>query len=86
MIIEINDDKVLWSHGTNLTVDESWSRADIEELIWTYESQKHGQWVWFPEIGAYSCSICHKYSYRDITESFNYCPHCGAKMDGARNR
>lgn len=87
MIIEINDDKVLWSHGTNLTVDESWSRADIEELIWTYESQKHGEWIDCKGSngkGYRKCSEC--LHTQEITGLFNFCPNCGARMDGTRNR
>ena len=83
MIIEIDNDKVLWSYGTNLTIDESWNRANTEELIKVYETQKHGKWI--KTIGengvtdAVCCSIC---GFEDNRyELFNYCPRCGAKMD-----
>jgi len=55
--------------------------------------QKHGKWIEYPEClqydNAYSddhivCSeCCHVWSLLDnCTETFNYCPNCGAKMDG----
>jgi hypothetical protein len=57
------------------------------------EPVRRGRWVTYPEClaydGAYSdthmaCSEC-KYVW-DImdndAETFDYCPHCGAKMDG----
>ena len=55
--------------------------ADVEEV-------RHGEWVlleYCANEGVY-CSICHKKVYRkdyanQKTQS-NYCPNCGAKMDG----
>lgn len=31
--------------------------------------------------GVYRCSLC-EMTYQDIGYGFNYCPNCGAKMDG----
>lgn len=50
---------------------------------------KHGRWIEHPHIdygggynGAdYKCSICGFNDVYDI-EDYNYCPKCGAKMDG----
>lgn len=59
--------------------------ADVVEVI-------HGHWISQQEAEtindygkAYCCSICGHCDW-DCTESesFNYCPHCGAKMDGER--
>lgn len=54
---------------------------------------KHGEWIYnCAEWGSsdyskdvyYKCSICGKeYEQFDIDEA-NYCPNCGAKMDGER--
>ena len=52
----------------------------------------HARWIEFPEClkfeGAYSkdhiaCGACHHvWSIMDNdTDTFDYCPHCGAKMD-----
>ena len=45
---------------------------------------KHGRWIWdnSPEFGnpygSYKCSECNeRQSFKE-----NYCPNCGAKMDG----
>ena len=54
---------------------------------------RHGRWVGYPEClkytNAYSddhivCSVCEEcYSIMDNDcERFNYCPNCGARMDG----
>jgi len=56
------------------------------------DSRKHGRWVGFPEClkypNAYAddhivCSSCEEcFSVLDnCTERFDYCPHCGARMD-----
>ena len=53
---------------------------------------KHGRWIDYPEClkypNAYSrdhivCSVCEEcFSVLDnATERFDFCPHCGAKMD-----
>ena len=55
----------------------------------TYEDLvPHGRWgkvipsksaaKWSSKV---SCSVCHKAGY----ERYNYCPNCGAKMDGGQD-
>lgn len=49
------------------------------------EGVTHGEW----KVSAYrtieECSICGKYiKYAYGTAEKNYCPHCGAKMDGGK--
>lgn len=48
--------------------------ADVEEV-------KHGEWK---ECGFMNlqCSICHKYN----VEKSRFCPYCGAKMDGGKEK
>jgi rubrerythrin len=59
--------------------------ADIAEA-------RHGHWITEKEALeidrydlAFTCSVCGRCDW-DCTESesFNYCPNCGAKMDGER--
>lgn len=54
--------------------------------------QKHGQWMklspWDNHVQSCLCLNCDKISYRKkdgvyIGKIPNYCPNCGAKMDGA---
>lgn len=68
------------------------SRSDVQEI-------KHGEWEkYYPENefenkheGLYHCSICgHGVDVVDGTitpldRGINYCPDCGAKMDGGNN-
>ena len=60
--------------------------ADVEEV-------KHGKWIEKEEIYGdvyYTCSNCNNdWTTIDGTpqENFmNYCPHCGAKMDGGDSK
>ena len=50
--------------------------ADVSEV-------KHGKWRYIPHYNgfydcAYICNVCKKISL----EKGNYCPNCGARMDG----
>lgn len=47
----------------------------------------HGHWYWKPDNDrerswTLTCSVCE--SQEGTSESYNYCPNCGAKMDGER--
>lgn len=50
----------------------------------------HGRWIWHEEEFEYECSACHcRFDYNPTFENFehgfhyaNWCPYCGAKMDG----
>lgn len=51
--------------------------SDVQEV-------KHGKWLYQEPDDAYSwkpylCSVCGEKGGKNYTE---YCPHCGAKMDG----
>lgn len=57
------------------------------------EHVRHGRWI--KQEGHYYCSFCNTqnfYAYlynsdtREYEQQDNYCPHCGAKMDGERER
>ena len=49
------------------------------------DAVKHGRWVWNDESECWVCNNC-EYSalnnYRGNSAESNYCPNCGAKMDG----
>ena len=55
--------------------------ADVVEV-------RHGEWV---EVDGddvrrlCECSICHDWVMIDYSYIANYCPHCGAKMDGGQD-
>lgn len=72
-----------WSDGWDKAID-----AAIEELdkipAANVRSERHGHWIyqepddefsWKP----YLCSACGEKGGKNYTE---FCPHCGAKMDG----
>lgn len=48
------------------------------------ETVKHGRWVEL-HLGKLRCSVCEKESMCVgwlIDGKYDYCPHCGARMDG----
>lgn len=60
--------------------------ADVVEV-------KHGRWLISKryeeiiemEVVKYTCSVCNEYrlSATGLSQATNYCPACGARMDGA---
>lgn len=49
--------------------------ADVEEV-------KHGRWI--EKIGRAMCSVCADECWSYSAMEYNYCPNCGAKMDGGK--
>lgn len=46
---------------------------------------KHGHWIWSDDLCEYCCSRCGHTDDYGIHPDVEYCPYCGAKMDGAIN-
>lgn len=52
--------------------------ADVVEV-------KHGEWIWSEENECWVCRCCEMSAlnnYRGNSTASNYCPNCGARMDG----
>ena len=49
--------------------------ADVVEV-------KHGKWELGKSGCMYFCSNCENWAFPREAEEWNYCPRCGAKMDG----
>lgn len=48
-----------------------------------YAEVKHGEWIY--DVKYYSCSICAGIRFNLLLGTdAEYCPYCGAKMDGVR--
>lgn len=77
--------------------DDELLSVDVRRIIYESpiidaEPVRHGRWkidtVWTfnsfePEIVEEKCFLCGRYVQRYRTQSpNNYCPNCGAKMDG----
>ncbi len=82
------DERVLFG----LDVDECREKLGCALMRWLdkveaveAEPVRHGRWI-HDETGANYCSECNEYPYDDgefhLVWHTNYCPHCGAKMDG----
>ena len=54
----------------------------FEYAIECVRERKVGKWEWYKESPTYMrCSSCGEAEFRKT----KYCPHCGAKMEGAEN-
>ena len=59
------------------------AKCDLAEA----EPVRHGKWIYhpddlFPCESKQECSICHSKELFTL-DNENYCPNCGAKMDGS---
>ena len=69
----------------NAIVDKCINR--LMQLPIYRQEQKVGKWHWIEERTYMQCLNCHDiWHYEENqTERFKFCPHCGAKMEGADN-
>lgn len=87
-----NYERIIRSDAIGVVVDlciKSAPAVDVQKI-------KHGEWT-KDDSGSCYCSACGWYADYDydyvtyVTNNglgngdFNYCPHCGAKMDGGNN-
>lgn len=50
------------------------------ENVKDWEPVVHGRWNELePEIGLFECNLC---GHKILRATCNYCPNCGARMDG----
>lgn len=67
---------MFWTGGIEKAIDEA-PTIDAEPI-------RYGEWIGKPMIGGYSrmrCSVCDNV-FLDNKEKWNYCPCCGARMEG----
>ena len=51
---------------------------------------RHGRWEYIPQtlntLSRFRCPFCGWWTLDpSVGDVYNYCPHCGARMDGAEN-
>ena len=68
--------------GKNITVE---SVCEVFKNKSDYAKVKHGYWIYDAKDEYFFCSQCELSAlnnYRGLSADSEYCPHCGAKMDG----
>ena len=79
----MSDCKVVHKHRALNRNIKQIPTADVVEARhgkwYKHDKKKHGD-------TCYHCSVCENYALSDcmVWELTDYCPHCGAKMDGER--
>ncbi len=76
-------------------VDDEQGCGLLEDVIWEVDAQPaadvapvvHGKWEYIPQtlntLSQLRCPFCGWWSLDpSIDGAYNYCPNCGAKMDG----
>lgn len=92
LLEDFGEEPMVWNDGEAEIQERSdWHRYRvIVKLQPTVDAVEvvHGEWE--KQQGIYSCSICGKVCPYDVQADIiqywtcNYCPNCGAKMDGER--
>lgn len=86
-LIDADELMELYDGCDGLSVPIAAVRQNIEDApAIDSEPVRHGHWIvhvdeLFPSESAQECSICHAEEWISLKHE-NYCPHCGAKMDG----
>ena len=78
------DPEETWCFGANIEVIHIEDVKDAPTI--DAEPVKQGRWAQTKYYTEYICTCCQNIVYIPCTKaggiSFNYCPYCGAKMDG----
>ena len=67
----------IWSVGVAMAMGEVWSAPTVDAV-----EVVHGEWIEEAIYDKIICDVCgHEWNILDNdTETFNYCPNCGADM------
>lgn len=83
-LVEENRDMFYHDSGVNGAITrallevEKAPTSDVVEVV-------HGAWENYPSHAYRRCSVCKvEFDKPKFNVRANYCPHCGAKMDGER--
>ena len=73
-------------NGANSDEHQAWYKADdVYKALKEVPSADRPRGEWKPLRGRYAeCSVCEESYYMPHLRWSNYCPNCGAKMDGER--
>ena len=66
----------------DISLVRKWLREEFEEVEVELAEVKHGKWQ--KRGNEKKCSAC-DFIYYSNNDEWNFCPNCGAKMDGASN-
>ena len=76
---EFEDARRIYTNGSKLIPS-----FRVKQMMEHYAPVRHGRWIEQEKYAfgvMYDCSICDN-RILDNGHSWNYCPNCGAKMDG----
>ena len=79
---EFEDARRIYTNGSKLIPS-----FRVKQMMEHYAPVRHGRWIEQEKYAfgvMYDCSICGN-RILDNGHSWNYCPNCGAKMDGDMN-
>ena len=91
-LIDANELVSLMKYYDEQQRTDMWETSEIEHLlgeISTVDAVEvvHGRWEWITEdiYGCTNCGVTNHVKEVMGQPDFNYCPNCGAKMDGGKD-
>lgn len=82
---DLADEKWHLGYGSRMYSNVAgWLKEYFEEVKIDVRPERHGHWITRHE-GLPFCSECNYNGLGYIAVDLDYCPHCGAKMDGKEN-
>ena len=84
--IDANKIRYSWTYDEDGTEHDGITLESIVDKVPTADVSEvdHGKWEWYREL-EYTCSRCNSTTEVDEVMGrplYNFCPYCGAKMDG----
>lgn len=73
-----------WDQGYNCGIERAESEIECAPTV-EAEPVRHGKWNETNFMKVRECSCCHAQWGMYSIEEFDYCPSCGARMDGGTN-
>lgn len=81
-----DEDKTEWKKWPIILKERSAFKFDVADASTAdVVERKHGKWK-LNKDGNWACQFCEFDPYHDNMKGMNYCPNCGAKMDGKERR
>ena len=87
----MDKDRLADGVADSIFTDDAIALREAAEMLEKSEVIKHGRWIEYPAAHYHKCSECKcivpyaKAMLINGRRRYNYCPHCGAKMDGGKD-
>lgn len=72
------------NHTTDIRHAVNFDLVDFPRSIFFERARPQGKWIFKHNSSDIWCSVCDE-NFDEIPQKFNYCPNCGAQMNGGED-